>query len=327
MNAVLGTLQFSLMALAFFLVLGAIISAVFYRPLINWLGKQQPGNRGSVLSAWIAMPLGLALVLTLATFSPSLFGLIGLVADHCETHSVSHPHLCLVHPPVPVDNILAWILKALVLSLGIAFLTGICRMLVRSWQQTRTLLAHSQYDQSLHIYRLNTQLPLALCAGVWSPRVFISHGLLPLLSDDQLQVVLAHEQAHARRKDAMRLMIANAFSIFHLPSIRRRLLAELALACEQACDEEAALATGNRLGVAETILVVERHSGMAVGPALAFVPHPTIARVEALLAPPRPDAAQIPWLVATALTLLIIPLVLGQPLHHLTEILLGLLTR
>lgn len=332
MNAMLGILQFGTMALAIFLAVGAILSALSYRLLSTWLEKLRPASRATLLTAWSGMPLAVALILTLATFSPSLLGLMGLAVDHCETHRFSHPHLCLLHPPVPVDNLLAWILKSLILGLTIAALASLCTNAAKSRNQIRALLACSRYNQALSfqqmpLYQIDTDRPVAFCAGLWVPHIFVSRGLMALLSADQLRAVLAHEQAHGKRRDTLRLLVAGALGIFHLPSARRRLLSDLALACEQACDEEAAQFTGDRLAVAETILVVARHGYMNVSPALAFVSHPTVARVQALLAPPQNATVSIVGLATTAALMLLLSLLLAEPLHHLTETLLGLLTR
>lgn len=327
MNAVLGTLQYALMALAFFLAVGAILSAVCYGPLSKWLETQTPASKATVLTAWSGVPLAIALILTLAIFSPSLLGLLGLAVDHCETHGFNHSHLCLLHPPDPADSILAWTLKSLVLSLAIVALACVCSTVAQSRRQIRALLGHSHYDSQRAFHQLNTDRPIALCSGLIVPYIFVSRGLVDRLSADQLRTVLAHEQAHARRGDTLRLMVAGALSVFSFPFLRRHLLADLALACEQACDEAAAQATGDRLAVAETILAVARHGSMNVAPALAFVSHPTVARVQALLAPPQHGCVSVARLASTAALVLLCSLLLAEPLHHLTETLLGLLTR
>lgn len=85
-------------------------------------------------------------------------------------------------------------------------------------------------------------------------------SLLTKVSSSELEVVVRHEQAHRRRRDALGALIAELLSRLHLPPIRRRLLADLHLASEQACDELAARDPGERLFVAETILRIVRLS-------------------------------------------------------------------
>ena len=119
-------------------------------------------------------------------------------------------------------------------------------------------------------------------------------------------------------------------SLAHWPSLRRALQAELVLASEQTCDEAAARQVGDRLAVAETILAVERLLARARIPehvALAsFGGSAVEARVRSLLAsaPPEPVRGSLWWLAPTALAAAV---VLVDPLHHVTEHVLGLLLR
>jgi beta-lactamase regulating signal transducer with metallopeptidase domain len=111
--------------------------------------------------------------------------------------------------------------------------------------------------------------------------------------------------------------------------VRRRLLRELAIASEQACDAEAGRRIGDRLRVAEAILAVERILA-AAPPARAglagFEGTSVAQRVEALLAaePPAPGRARFRIAAAGALAL---GLAFADPLHHATEHFLALVTR
>ena len=176
--------------------------------------------------------------------------------------------------------------------------------------------------------RVAVEQPLSLTIGLLWPRIHVSDGLAEALSPAELAVVLAHERAHARRRDGMRKLAAAALGRAHLPPVRRWLARELSLACEQACDAEAGRRVGDRLRVAETILATERlMAGQARGRSVcAFGGSAVAERVQALLHPPPPRASTGPalrWALAAALPAVVLGA--ADPLHHLVEHLLALI--
>ena len=136
--------------------------------------------------------------------------------------------------------------------------------------------------------------------------------------------MVAHERAHAARRDALAMTLARVVALVHLPAIRRRILAELALASEQACDEDAARACGDRVLVAETIVASERAAASAppfAAPGIAFGGGEVAGRVESLLAASEgsPAPRHLGWLLVAALA----GLAAAAPhVHHWTETLL-----
>lgn len=68
---------------------------------------------------------------------------------------------------------------------------------------------------------LATPIPLAFCAGLFRPRIYLSTGLLDTLSDKELKAVLLHEAYHCRRYDPLRTLLADvlAATLFFLPAI------------------------------------------------------------------------------------------------------------
>jgi len=124
-------------------------------------------------------------------------------------------------------------------------------------------------------------------------------------------------------------LAARVLSRLHLPALRRALLAELAVASEQACDAEAGHRVGDRLVVAEAILAVERLLAAAVPPPAglaSFDGNSVAGRVRALLAVELPAPPQRAYRVAAALACLF-AVACVDPLHHLTEHLLALASR
>jgi hypothetical protein len=96
-----------------------------------------------------------------------------------------------------------------------------------------------------HMVRWVEGLPNpAFTAGFWTPRVYVASELASMLSDDELQTVLAHEAAHVRRRDPLRLSALRflACTLFYLPVLRR--LADDAADEAEIAADDAALGEG-----------------------------------------------------------------------------------
>jgi Zn-dependent protease with chaperone function len=61
--------------------------------------------------------------------------------------------------------------------------------------------------------------PVAFCAGVLRPRVYVSRGTCTALSDEELTAVLVHEQVHAAHRDPLKRLVARAATdvLIYLP--------------------------------------------------------------------------------------------------------------
>ena len=95
----------------------------------------------------------------------------------------------------------------------------------------------------LHLVRAVDGLPVpAFTAGWLWPRVYVARAIADHLSPQELTVVLAHEYAHARRRDPARLSLLRFMGclLFWLPALRR-LAADVADEAEIAADDEAGL--------------------------------------------------------------------------------------
>ena len=121
----------------------------------------------------------------------------------------------------------------------------------------------------------------ALTAGLIRPRIYLSKRLLNALSPAELAAVVAHEQAHRRRRDAVRQLVAEVLGRLHLPPSADACWRICRLATERACDEEAALSGHGRLGVAGTILKVARLNAAHQRPTDTLLPTLTGADLEA----------------------------------------------
>ena len=63
----------------------------------------------------------------------------------------------------------------------------------------------------------------AFTAGLVSPRVFVASDLLLRLQEREVEAVLAHEAAHVRRRDPLRVAVFRflALTLFWIPALRR----------------------------------------------------------------------------------------------------------
>jgi len=124
--------------------------------------------------------------------------------------------------------------------------------------------------------------PLAFCAGLLRPRIYLSTGALARLDERALSAVLDHERHHARRRDPLRLAAARVLgeSLFFVPGLRELARRQQALA-ELSADESAVhAAPGNRSALARAMLSFA--DGAGASDRIGFEP----ARVDYLLGEP-----------------------------------------
>jgi Zn-dependent protease with chaperone function len=125
----------------------------------------------------------------------------------------------------PTINVAAAVLLLLA-GLGIAVLAIVARA---SWRQLRAymnfvrgvgLLGPLPGHPSVAV--IDDSTPQAFCAGFLRPRVYVSAGALELLSNDELNAVLVHEDHHRAVRDPLRMAFARVLSqaLFFLPALR-----------------------------------------------------------------------------------------------------------
>lgn len=109
----------------------------------------------------------------------------------------------------------------------------------------------------------------AFTTGWWRPRVYVAADLETRLTRPELEAVLAHEAAHLRRRDPLRLFALRCLAgvLFWLPAIRR-LVDDLADEAEIAADDAAART--HALPLASAILTMAGAAPAAVDPAVGF---------------------------------------------------------
>jgi hypothetical protein len=319
---VLRLVALSGVAVAGFAAVAALASGLVHPWVAERIRRLPPARRARALLVWAAMPAAIVVSLMGLTLWPSLGAALGLAADHCPEHA-GHVHVCLHH--LPTRGPVAY--GAIALGLAAVLISAAIAAGLRTAALARRIAALRSFDVAPGVGAVESSSPLALTVGWVRPRVLLSTALLDRLSPRQLEVVVAHERAHVERRDALVLTTARLLSLAHLPPVRRRVLADLALATEEACDEIAARACGDRVLVAETIIAAER--AMASEPmsaaALAFGGSVVADRVESLLDEPPEDPARRGrrWaLRALLLAGACATAALAPHVHHWTESLL-----
>ena len=296
--------------LALWLALSALFVLVY--PLLRTtLLNLHPRHGSTLLLAYWVLPFAAALLSTVILFMPPAETL--LVQAHCHADCASHAPL--------IDS-------AALAGFGIAL--GTLVLLVLLWRFVTTLRRsrqlHAQFDvlgrRRGAWYEMDSDCPLVFTLGWWRPRIYLSSGLREACTAQDLDIILHHERAHQERRDNLRLLVARLCCAILPGPLSRRVLADLQVVTEQACDFRAAERCGP-LAVAETLLKIKRLllSCPALLPqdALAFAERDVETRIKALL------------LASSRVTLqrwqLILLLVLGSalliamigPLHHGSE--------
>jgi len=302
-----------------------LILRAFYSRIRPALFRLHPGHGSIVLLALWSAPLVLSLVTTLLLLMPAFDGL--LFDPHCHGD-------CSHHVPTTNAGVLAWIgfsLAALAaFGLSWHFANGLWRgaLMRRQFEAlSSSEQAGSEQAGNEQGFRLlDASEPAVFTLGWWRPRVFISKGLLRGCSANELAIILAHEEAHRRRRDNLRLLLGRVFCAVLPRPWRRAVVHDLHLLCEQACDFAAADRYGS-LSVAQTLVQVGRVLRRSFVPlqGVAFDGSDLRDRVHALLSleSRRPLSG---WQVATLLVAAgFSVLVAVEPLHYGAEWLIGVL--
>lgn len=296
----------------------SLVLALFYSLLRKQLRRLHPAESSSVLLLLLAFPVLLSLVSTLLLFTPGLES--SLVSQHCHEN-------CQAHAPMVQSVELA----ALGLILMTAVVLLLAAKLVFHLHVSRRLMKqlHALAEPARNYWLLDDDKPLVFTLGWWRNRVFLTRGLLQHCSDSDLAIILAHESAHARRLDNIRLLLARLFLLILPPGLAKKLYADLHVFTEAACDLVAAEESDN-IDVASTLLKVQRLAPSRFtycdsSITSAFTGAETEQRIRMLLENGARAGRHRPiGSMLCALALLAGSLLLVDPLHHSIELLLQL---
>lgn len=227
--------------IAFLAVWMALCPAAF---ALNRLAKHRltavaAAERSTLLLALATLPVTVAALVAVLGFTPWLGGM--LVDRHCHADTGCGAHVPILHAGAPY----ALSVGALLLGTTLTLCGGVFRRLRHTQRFASALGVLAEPAPRARCEIIESPEPFAYCIGLWRPKVLISTGLERALSAEALEAVVAHEHAHAARRDNLRHGLA-ALALLPLgPRARRALLADLTLSSEQACDRTAIETTGN----------------------------------------------------------------------------------
>lgn len=197
------------------------------------LGALAPQERSTLLLALAVFPVTVAALVAALGFAPAVGGMF---VDHCHDDTGCGPHVPLLH----AGTVYALMFGAAVLAVTFALCGRVAGRLRRSQRLARTLGLLAEPASRERYQLIESPEAFAYCVGLWQPKVVVSTGLEHKLSRKELDAVVAHEQAHAARRDNLRHGVAALCLLPLGPGARRALLADLILASEHACDRAAA---------------------------------------------------------------------------------------
>jgi Zn-dependent protease with chaperone function len=177
-----------------------------------------------------------------------------------RTHDMQLAGQRIAYPAANADAIVVLVLALLGFAVIVVALVSAAREVIASARLARRVEARSAplgHDVRL----LDDARPLAFCAGLCRPRIYVSRGAVDLLDQEALDAVIAHERHHARQRDPLRLATSRvlARSLFFLPGLRT------------VADRHRAWA---EIGADESVLVSAPHGRSALARAiLDFVDH------------------------------------------------------
>jgi Zn-dependent protease with chaperone function len=239
-------------------VLTALFTAAIYPMLQSKLQTIGARTRASVLLGLCSLPAILTFVVLFAALLPSLLQLMGFESDHCLGHTDGHRHFCVIHRPTVLDSPSLDLIAFMFLLLIVLISARVVMDILQARQFRKALGAWRLVDRDGAVSIMDTDLPLAFTSGIFRPRIVLSTGLLQTLSDEERVLLIAHEKAHIERRDSLKSLLARSLSLAHLPWVRKALLAQFHLACEQACDEAAVRRSDSPHKMAELLVKIER---------------------------------------------------------------------
>jgi hypothetical protein len=164
-------------------------------------------------------------------------------------------------------------------GIGLAVLALAIRSTVRHYRAQRAVLAalRVRYTTVYNGARLTVfshERPVAFCAGLLRPRVYLSSAALASVEDSELAVVIEHESHHCRRRDPLRILIVQVLSdcLFFLP-VMRHLRERYCTLTELAADEAAMSRGADLRSLAAALLAFAEGPTGVVGIAPERVDH------------------------------------------------------
>ncbi|MCA6058556.1 M56 family metallopeptidase [Thalassolituus sp. ST750PaO-4] len=225
-----------LLASAFSLTASSVLAALLLPLLQKTLRNSRPQQQSRLLMLYALLPWVVTFWVVFLLMNPGLTG--ALHSAHC------HGQLCGPHvPDVSSSSLTGAVLAGVVSALLLFALLLFNHQLRRGRQRLASvdLLSTAgstpSNEATIPDFRLiHSPLPLAWCAGLWRPRIYLSSALQQQLTPQQSAMVLLHEHCHLLCRDNLRKFLLYWASLLWLPKARKALQEQFALNCELQCD-------------------------------------------------------------------------------------------
>ena len=241
-----------LLSIVLSLVGCSVISALGYLTMARLFSSAQIHSASTLSFFYGVIPVLSSMVIAIMLLKPQWAEL--LFHEHC------HGDVCGPHVP-DVSNTMPGVFFAAVAALIVAatvYLIGRQAWHNRRRQGTlRTLANEVTPDQWS---RIPGALPVAFTGGLLRPHIYVSDGMIDAVSEDELQLLLRHEQSHMRHRDPLRRFILNWSTRLWPRHLRQRFLADHALLCEQRADYDAVQYVGRE---GELLAMLDRLSELS----------------------------------------------------------------
>jgi Zn-dependent protease with chaperone function len=250
-----------------------------------------PITRVRPLGRYRATASALLAAITVAVWPGLLVPFARAYAEFSFHHPSTTP-LFEQYPPFVVAALFLWMTPLLVIAA-----TQIMRQVIGQYRlerrtRGRRVPARTEWTDvarkagiANRLFVIADDTPFAFCAGFFIPAVYVSHGLLSILSADEIEAVLRHEASHLQRRDPMRLfLIELARSLLAPFPIVETFCDRVWIGIELAADR-AALAIVPMPALAGAVLKVARASRSDVPYGAAGLTA-SEARIDALLGKP-----------------------------------------
>ncbi len=215
------------------------------------------------------------------------------------------------------------------------FILGVVYVLVRNGLKavrhinsldTLTRLSQGKarhWEVGQDIIVLESRIPSAFTAGLFTPKCYITTGLIGQVSETELDIIIDHERAHIKHKDTQKKWLFSLCASLYPNAVTRRLNQLFSLATEQLADAQVSKSYCT-FEIAQTLVRAARMQRLFGGnlhPAMVnyFIADDVDLRVRALVVPQsfRP----FPW--GYCLLVMVLTTVLSSigidALHHLIE--------
>ncbi|UTI63996.1 M56 family metallopeptidase [Paraconexibacter antarcticus] len=161
----------------------------------------------------------------------------------------------------PVARVIILALAGIGLAVPVRGASSIFRQLTATRRFLRSLTVTDVQAGSPSVVTVADDRPLAFCAGVLRPRIYLSTGTRRLLPRPELDAVIAHESHHAQRRDPLRMLIVDAVrhAMFFLP-VLGQCRTRYGSLTELAADERAIATVGVR-PLAGALAMFDAHGG------------------------------------------------------------------